>query len=105
MQPPPSIEKTIRERERERERNTLTHGLCADAGHYVPAFSARILQGNEAGEGIPINLKGSGIGDGLVDPEIQYGYYWQYARDHSLVNNASLGLMEAAVGTCKVCGV
>lgn len=38
------------------------------AGHYVPAISARILQGG----GSPrINLRGSGIGNGLTDPIIQ----------------------------------
>jgi len=72
------------------------------AGHYVPAFSARILQGSAAGEGIAINLKGSAVGNGLVDPEIQYAYYWQFARDHSLVSNASLAMMEGAVGTCQL---
>lgn len=27
------------------------------AGHYIPAFAARVNQGNKAKEGIPINLK------------------------------------------------
>lgn len=42
------------------------------AGHYVPALSARIMAGNANHDGLHINLDGVGIGDGLVDPYIQY---------------------------------
>jgi len=71
------------------------------AGHYVPAFSARILQGNLMNEGITINLQGSAIGNGLVDPVVQYGYYWQFAAAHKLVSNTSIGLMKGLSGVCQ----
>jgi len=44
-------------------------------GHYAPAVSARIHKGNVNKEGIFINLKGVGVGNGLTDPVIQYPYY------------------------------
>lgn len=42
---------------------TFIDSSCSYAGHYVPAFSARVLQGNKAGTGIHINLNGSAIGN------------------------------------------
>merc|ERR1712130_825372 len=41
------------------------------AGHYIPSFAHRVYQGNSNGTGIHINLKAIGIGNGLVDPELQ----------------------------------
>jgi len=43
------------------------------AGHYVPAIGSRIVDGNQKGGNLKINLKGVGIGNGWVDPAIQYG--------------------------------
>jgi hypothetical protein len=44
------------------------------AGHYVPAITHRIWQGNnEKKEGtIQLNLQGMAIGNGLTNPEVQY---------------------------------
>lgn len=49
---------------------------CAEsyAGHYVPAISHRILKNNQnltQGE-VKINMKGLAIGNGLVNPKVQY---------------------------------
>jgi cathepsin A (carboxypeptidase C) len=54
-------------------------------GHYAPAISARIFEGNQANvEGtVKINLKGVGVGNGLTDPLIQYGYYPQMAMNNT----------------------
>lgn len=52
-------------------------------GHYVPAISSRVYQGNQAKEGLHINLKGIGIGNGLTDPVIQYQYYPEMAMNNS----------------------
>ncbi|KAF3658039.1 Serine carboxypeptidase 3 [Capsicum annuum] len=51
------------------------------AGHYIPAFASRVHQGNKNRDGIPINLKGFAIGNGLTNPEIQYKAYTDYALD------------------------
>eukprot|EP00455_Lapot_gusevi_P010206 TRINITY_DN1459_c0_g1_i12.p1 TRINITY_DN1459_c0_g1~~TRINITY_DN1459_c0_g1_i12.p1 ORF type:complete len:304 (+),score=103.14 TRINITY_DN1459_c0_g1_i12:308-1219(+) len=72
------------------------------AGHYVPAVAARIFRGNQAGEGIHINLSGIAIGNGLVNPAVQYTKYAPYAHDHQLVNDKEYGLMNAMLPLCEV---
>jgi cathepsin A (carboxypeptidase C) len=52
-------------------------------GHYAPSISARIHQGNVNNEGIKINLKGLGVGNGLTDPLIQYRYYPAMAMNNT----------------------
>ncbi len=48
-------------------------------GHYVPAVSAKIVQQNAAGSKPFINIQGSAIGNGWVDPYHQYAGYGPYA--------------------------
>jgi len=45
------------------------------AGHYVPAVTYQIWKNNVAKLGLHINLKGTSVGNGLVDPLTQYRYY------------------------------
>jgi len=47
------------------------------AGHYIPAVTHRIFEGNQklAAGDIKIDLKGMGIGNGLTDPQEQYKWY------------------------------
>ncbi|KAK4754559.1 hypothetical protein SAY87_002663 [Trapa incisa] len=78
------------------------------AGHYIPAFAARVHQGNKAKEGIRINLKGFAIGNGLTDPAIQYKAYTDYALDMGIIKepqyvriNKILPVCETAI---KLCG-
>ncbi|THG01802.1 hypothetical protein TEA_006148 [Camellia sinensis var. sinensis] len=78
------------------------------AGHYIPAFAARVHQGNKAEEGIHINLKGFAIGNGLTNPAIQYKAYTDYALDMGIIKqsqykriNKKLPACEAAI---KLCG-
>lgn len=42
-------------------------------GHYVPAVTHRVWQGNQnlVPGAVKINLKGTSVGNGLTDPEIQ----------------------------------
>ncbi|KAG8467967.1 hypothetical protein KFE25_007019 [Diacronema lutheri] len=61
------------------------------AGHYVPSIAHRVWRGNKMGEGIPLPLAGVGVGNGLTDPEVQYGFYPQMA--------ISTNGHEPAVGT------
>ncbi|KAL7163596.1 hypothetical protein ACSBR2_039667 [Camellia fascicularis] len=69
------------------------------AGHYIPAFAARVHQGNKAKEGIHINLKGFAIDNGLTNPEIQYRAYTDYALDMSGVQAYLAGLTFALVAS------
>jgi serine carboxypeptidase-like clade 4 len=56
------------------------------AGHYVPAVSNRIFQALKNKEGsFDIPLKGFAIGNGLVNPLIQYGDYHKFAFDNKLI--------------------
>ncbi|GAB4854991.1 Serine carboxypeptidase-like 49 [Ancistrocladus abbreviatus] len=78
------------------------------AGHYIPAFAARVHQGNKAGQGIHINLKGFAIGNGLTDPAIQYQAYTDYALDMGLIKKTSHDHINKIVPVCetaiKLCG-
>ncbi|WCJ19283.1 Serine carboxypeptidase-like [Euphorbia peplus] len=78
------------------------------AGHYIPAFAARVHQGNKAKEGTHINLKGFAIGNGLTDPAIQYKAYTDYALDMGLIKKSDYDLISKVVPLCemavKLCG-
>lgn len=50
------------------------------AGHYVPAISHYLWKQGKAG-GFQAPLKGVGIGNGLTDPEEQYKWYPDMAKD------------------------
>eukprot|EP00927_Polykrikos_kofoidii_P069009 TRINITY_DN6439_c0_g1_i1.p1 TRINITY_DN6439_c0_g1~~TRINITY_DN6439_c0_g1_i1.p1 ORF type:complete len:505 (+),score=77.40 TRINITY_DN6439_c0_g1_i1:90-1517(+) len=51
------------------------------AGHYVPAVSHFIWQQGKLGTDFKVPLKGIGIGNGLTDPEEQYRWYPEMAKD------------------------
>jgi cathepsin A (carboxypeptidase C) len=52
------------------------------AGHFVPAISHKIWEENKNGNGaVKVPLKGIGIGNGLTDPELQYSWYPEMAKD------------------------
>ncbi|KAL9676892.1 hypothetical protein QQ045_005113 [Rhodiola kirilowii] len=78
------------------------------AGHYIPAFAARVHRGNKAGEGIHINLKGFAIGNGLTDPEIQYPAYTDFALDNGLIKKNEHDRINKILPVCataiKLCG-
>ncbi|KAK7344845.1 hypothetical protein VNO77_14992 [Canavalia gladiata] len=79
------------------------------AGHYIPAFAARVHQGNQAKEGIHINLKGLAIGNGLTNPAIQYKAYTDYALEMGIIKKATHDRLDKVlVPACelaiKLCG-
>lgn len=78
------------------------------AGHYIPAFASRINQGNKNKEGIHINLKGFGIGNGLTDPGIQYQAYTDYALNMSIITQSDYDEISQLIPDCeeavKKCG-
>lgn len=78
------------------------------AGHYIPAFAARVHQGNKDKQGLHINLKGFAIGNGLTNPEIQYKAYTDYALDMKLIQQSDYNRMAKTVSDCeqaiKLCG-
>ncbi|XVF23523.1 hypothetical protein REPUB_Repub13aG0046100 [Reevesia pubescens] len=78
------------------------------AGHYIPAFAARVHRGNKAKDGIHVNLKGFAIGNGLTDPAIQYKAYTDYALDMGLIKKTDYNRINKLVPVCemaiKLCG-
>ncbi|GMN50992.1 hypothetical protein TIFTF001_020143 [Ficus carica] len=72
------------------------------AGHYIPAFAARVHRGNKDKEGIHINLKGFAIGNGLTDPAIQYKAYTDYALDMGIIKKSDYDRINKVVGPCEV---
>ena len=76
------------------------------AGHYVPAVTHKIWQENQALKrgNIHLNLKGTSVGNGLTDPEIQYKYYADMAvstNGHAAaVGPAEHLAMKAAIPSC-----
>ncbi|KAI3799355.1 hypothetical protein L1987_34649 [Smallanthus sonchifolius] len=78
------------------------------AGHYIPAFAARVNQGNKNKEGIHINLKGFGIGNGLTNPGIQYQAYTDYALAHNVISKSDYNQINRKLPACeqaiKQCG-
>lgn len=78
------------------------------AGHYIPAFAARVHQGNKAQEGLDINLKGFAIGNGLTHPAIQYSAYADYALDNGILKAVDHKRISKMIPACeqaiKQCG-
>jgi len=70
-------------------------------GHYVPAISARIVRGNLKKEGIPINILGSAIGNGWVDPEIQYKAYIDFGYAHGFIDAPTNSSLYQVYSQCK----
>ncbi|KAH7293961.1 hypothetical protein KP509_28G050100 [Ceratopteris richardii] len=71
------------------------------AGHYVPAVTSRIHQANKRQEGVPINLKGFAIGNGLTNPEIQYAAYADYALQMGLINKTVYQIVSDMYPECQ----
>ncbi|KAK9676379.1 hypothetical protein RND81_11G073300 [Saponaria officinalis] len=71
------------------------------AGHYIPAFAARVHRGKKANDEIHINLKGFAIGNGLTDPAVQYAAYPDYALEMGLIKKSSYNLINKIVPLCE----
>ncbi|KAE9593175.1 putative carboxypeptidase C [Lupinus albus] len=71
------------------------------AGHYIPALASRVHKGNNAKEGIPINLKGFAIGNGLTNPGVQYPAYTDYALDKGLITKGDQDSINKLIPDCK----
>ncbi|RYD81270.1 MAG: hypothetical protein EOP84_11265, partial [Verrucomicrobiaceae bacterium] len=52
-------------------------------GHYAPAVASRIFRGNQDKEGLPVNLQGVAMGNGLTDPVLQYQAYPPMAMNNT----------------------
>jgi len=69
------------------------------AGHYVPAIGVRVV----AGGGSPtLNLKAISIGNGWVDPALQYERYAPFAYDNGLIDEIERDIFVAQSVACVV---
>nr|XP_043632437.1 serine carboxypeptidase-like [Erigeron canadensis] len=71
------------------------------AGHYIPAFAARVNKGNKNKEGIHINLKGFAIGNGLTNPGIQYQAYTDYALSNNVISKSDYNQINRKLPACQ----
>jgi len=55
-------------------------------GHYVPAISNKIVAMNQAGNNTKIPFEGCAIGNGLVDPLLQYPQYAPFVYSYGLIS-------------------
>jgi len=78
------------------------------AGHYVPAVTGRLHKAQKNKEGVPINLKGFAIGNGLTQPDLQYEAYADYALDMNLITELDhqrlSRLFPACLKSIELCG-
>jgi len=68
------------------------------AGHYIPAISYEIV---ENGSDIGLNFKGSAIGNGWVNPYVQYPEYAKFAYENKLVDKSEHDQMVTDFKTCQ----
>ena len=69
------------------------------AGHYVPAIGQYLIRSKTVASN---QLKGVGIGNGWVDPYIQYKAYAQYAYKNKLINETTLKIADGLYDACKI---
>jgi len=66
-------------------------------GHYVPSIASHVVMHENE---LDLNLRGISIGNGMVDPKIQFQYFVVYARKHALGTPEQLAEMEASLPEC-----
>jgi len=69
------------------------------AGHYVPAVSWAVYKKIRLGYS-NINLKGFAIGNGLVNPAVQYAGYRPYALDNGLISQSQYDNLQRDEAQC-----
>lgn len=75
----------------------LTFG---DAGHYVPATAAAIVQANKQNPPFVIPLRAIAVGNGLIDPLLTTQSYPAFAYAHGLINKDCLNQANALFPQC-----
>lgn len=67
------------------------------AGHYIPAIASYIYQQKNP----DVNLVGVAIGNGWVDPYLQYPQYNTFALENGLIGKTQYYLLEGAFTVCQ----
>lgn len=69
------------------------------AGHYIPAISHNLLFKNK--DNLKLNFKGMAIGNGLVDPYLQYPEYDTFSKENGLIGEAEYLVLKGAFAGCQ----
>jgi cathepsin A (carboxypeptidase C) len=69
------------------------------AGHYIPAISHAFQFKYK--DQLKLNFKGMAIGNGLVDPLIQYPQYDVFSKENALINEAEYLALKAGFAGCQ----
>lgn len=78
--------------------------LCGESyfGHYSLALATYILnQNNATGNTLQLNLKGLAIGNGWIDPPIQYSIYAEYSYGIGIVGHYQRTSLEQSFAQCN----
>jgi carboxypeptidase C (cathepsin A) len=70
------------------------------AGHYLPSVGYRVLEGNRDPREPKINLQAIAIGNGLVNPKVQYAEYLPFITVQDKLPQSSLDWMAAGLPLC-----
>ena len=68
------------------------------AGHYIPAIAHNFFFKNK--DKLKINFKGMAIGNGLVDPLVQYPMYDVFALENNLISKTTGVILKGAFAAC-----
>tara|TARA_B110000285_G_scaffold214002_1_gene258912 strand:- start:90 stop:1397 length:1308 start_codon:yes stop_codon:yes gene_type:complete len=69
------------------------------AGHYIPAISHNLAFKNK--ENLKANFKGMAIGNGLVDPYLQYPAYDTFAYENKLIGEVEKDILAGGFKACQ----
>jgi len=72
------------------------------AGHYVPAVASKVHAMNKAKKGPHFNLKGIAIGNGLTQPDVQYGAYADFAYQNHLISKMTYEGLRIKYPVCAM---
>lgn len=70
------------------------------AGHYIPAISHNFVFKNKAN--LKMNFKGMAIGNGMVDPYLQYPEYNTFAYENGLISKATKLVLDGVFKSCQI---
>merc|ERR1740117_423380 len=69
------------------------------AGHYIPAISHNLAFKNK--DNLKANFKGMAIGNGLVDPYLQYPAYDVFSYENKLIGKAEDDILAGVFKACQ----
>lgn len=70
------------------------------AGHYIPAISHNFVFKNQAN--LKLKFKGLAIGNGLVDPYLQYPEYNTFALENQLISKTTSVVLDGVFKACQL---